>query len=260
MKNEVGLGAFFVTKKVKISFLIVVWSIVAIQMFVNYREKMKHDNQAVTAFSVIDDAVFSERISGYGYFGTMDITDGIKKEMLENLAYKLGITEGYHFTTENNDDYMKLELKKKGSSGDTALQLISMVKPDGEPEQYIVMDIRKKTDIQNAQVMFQKVKRVYEEIGVEAQTSLEIEAEQKGEIINENDIGIVENILKSADAKKVDAINEDGIYTIYGYTKRENSYMTLNGNKVNLQIVMSYDETQNKTYLKIGIPIVNTSY
>ncbi|MDE5777500.1 MAG: YwmB family TATA-box binding protein [Lachnospiraceae bacterium] len=260
MKNEVGLGAFFVTKKVKISFLIVVWSIVAIQMFVNYQEKMKHDNQAVTAFSVIEDVAFSERISGYGYFGTMDITDEIKKEMLENLAYKLGITEGYAFGLENNDDYMKLELKGNGVSGDAALQLISIIKPGSEPEQYIIMDIRTKTDLQNAQALFQKVKRVYEEIGVEAQTSLEIEAEQKGEIINENDIGIVENILKSTDAKKVDVIRENGIYTIYGYTRKEESFVKLNNKKVNLQIVMTYDETQDKTYLKIGVPIVNTSY
>lgn len=33
---EKGLGAFFVTKKAKISLLILVWSIVAIQIYVNY--------------------------------------------------------------------------------------------------------------------------------------------------------------------------------------------------------------------------------
>ena len=40
------------TKKAKISFLIVVWSIVAIQMYVNYEQRIRLREEAVTAFSV----------------------------------------------------------------------------------------------------------------------------------------------------------------------------------------------------------------
>ena len=53
------------TKKVKISFMIVVWSIVAIQMYVNYRQGA---DSTVTAFSVVDDSIRSETVKGYGYF------------------------------------------------------------------------------------------------------------------------------------------------------------------------------------------------
>ena len=53
---------------------------------------------------------------------------------------------------------------------------------------------------------------------------------------------------------------EDNVFTVYGYTKLEPSYMKLNLRKVNIQIVMSYDEEQDKTYVKVGIPIVNSSY
>lgn len=260
IKNEIGLGAFFVTRKVKISFLIVVWSIVAIQIFVNYQEKIKQENHAVTAFSLMGDTVFTEKINGYGYFGTMDISDVEKRKMLKNLAYKLGITEGYDFQGGSGDYYTKCVLTKKGENGNTTLQIISMDNDGGEPEQYIVMDLEIHTEFQKAHALFQKVKRIYEEIGVDARTGLEIEAEQKGNKIKENDTGLVDHILKAAKAKQVDTVSENGIYTIYGYTKQESSYMELNGKKVNIQIVMVYDEKEDKTYLKIGIPIVNSSY
>ena len=55
-------------------------------------------------------------------------------------------------------------------------------------------------------------------------------------------------------------IKENGIYTVYGSTRLEDAYLTLNKKKVNIQITMSYDEEKNKTYVKIGVPIVNSSY
>ncbi|HCJ07478.1 MAG TPA: hypothetical protein DHV96_03655 [Lachnospiraceae bacterium] len=61
-------------------------------------------------------------------------------------------------------------------------------------------------------------------------------------------------------AKKVDVIKENDIYTVYGYTRLEDRYLMLNKQKVNIQIVMRYDKTKDQTYLKVGVPIVNSSY
>ena len=69
------------TNKVKISFLILVWSIVAVQMFVNYKDSKAYSEQAVTAFSVVNDDVIGETIKGYGYFGKLDISENMKKNM-----------------------------------------------------------------------------------------------------------------------------------------------------------------------------------
>lgn len=248
------------TRKAKISFLIVVWSIVAIQIYVNYQEKMKEPSGAVTAFSVIEDRMVEETICGYGCFGTMEIAESTKKKMLENLAYKLGITDGYHFSNGSGDDFQKMLLTKEGKHAVTTIQIISMQSSGAEPEQYIVTEIKAKEKAENAFSLYHKLKRVYKEIGVEAQVSLEMEIEQDGNCITEETGSLAEEILKIAKAKKVDSIKKDDIFTIYGYTKLEDSYLDLNDKKVNIQIVMSYGETQDKTYVKIGVPMVNTSY
>ena len=59
------------TGKVKVSFLVVVWSIVAIQMFINYQQE---EERAVTAFSVMDDSISEERIRGYAYYDTVELS------------------------------------------------------------------------------------------------------------------------------------------------------------------------------------------
>lgn len=248
------------TRKAKISFLIVVWSIVAIQIYVNYQEKMEENTVAVTAFSVVEDQTMEEVISGYGCFGTMDISDSTKRKMLENLAYKLGITEGCQFSSGSGDGFEKMLLTKEGKHATTTIQIISMQSGDGEPEQYIVMEIKAQEKTENAMSLYNKMKRIYKEIGVEAQVSLEIEVQQDGNCITEEKGSLTEQILSLTEAKKVDSIIDDDVFTVYGYTKLEDSYMELNDRKINIQIVMSYDEQQDKTYVKIGIPIVNTSY
>lgn len=248
------------TRKAKISFLIVVWSIVAIQIYVNYQEKIKNQTGAVTAFSVVEDSTMEETISGYGCFGTMEISENTKKKMLKNLAYKLGITEDYHFSSGNGDDFEKILLTKEGKHATTTIQIISMQSDKTEPEQYIVTEIKAKEKAENAVSLYNKVKRVYKEIGVEAQVSLEMEIEQDGNCITDETGSLAEEILKLTKAKQVDSIVDDDVFTLYGYTKSEDSYMELNDKKVNIQIVMSYDEEKDKTYVKIGIPMVNTSY
>ena len=248
------------TRKVKLSFLIVVWSIVAIQIYINYQEKMKNQSDAITAFSVMEDESMEEVVSGYGYFGTMEIEENTKQEMLKNLAYKLGITDGYEFSTGSGADFEKMVLTKEGKHATTTIQIISMQGKETEPEQYIAMEIKAKEKTENAVSLYNKMKRVYKEIGVEAQVSLEMEVEQNGNCIADEEGSLTEEILEVTEPKKVDSIMDDNVFTVYGYTKLEPSYMKLNLRKVNIQIVMSYDEEQDKTYVKVGIPIVNSSY
>ena len=79
------------TKKAKISFLIVVWSIVAIQMYVNYEQRIRLREEAVTAFSVEQDKVPEETIHGYGKFGDMELTDANKKKIIQPLIILIDV-------------------------------------------------------------------------------------------------------------------------------------------------------------------------
>lgn len=247
------------TKKAKNSLLILVWSIVAVQMYVNYQGSVNGSEQVVTAFSVVDDKVVGEVVEGYGYFDTMELSDEVKKNMLENLALKMGITDGYTFSEGRGDGFTKYVLTKEGKYATTILQVISLLGKD-EPEQYITMKITTAENVDKAFGLYEKVKRIYEEIGVEGQVSLEVEMEQQGNVLETPDKNLEKEILSLAKAETVDTIRENDIYTVYGYTKLEDSYLVLNDEKVNIQLVMTYDEAQDKTYIKAGLPIVNSSY
>lgn len=176
------MEAFFVTKKVKISFLILVWSIVAIQIYVNYQDrdklrKLEKREQAVTAFAVTEDIPESSMIIGQGYFGDMEISDEIKKEMLANLAQKLAIPEGYTFYQSKNEDGTQMTLTSKLEESMTNLQIISKGSSE-KPKQYIIVEI--KTDSEDIYELYEKVERVFREIGLEEQVQVEMTVKKNG--------------------------------------------------------------------------------
>lgn len=246
--------------KIKISFMIVIWSIVALQMYVNYRQD---ERRTVSAFSIVDDNIIKETVRGYGYFETMELSDTTKKKMLERLAGKLGITNGYTISEGCGDGYRKMMLTKRGKHAVTILQIVSILDEADEnalPEQYISVEINTSATTQKAVDLYNKVKWLYDDIEKQSQVSLEINAQKKGDFVSLKGRGIYEEIFRQVHAKKVDEIMENGICTVYGYTKDFENHLVLNKNKVNVQVVLSYDENDDMTYIKIGMPIVNSSY
>lgn len=254
------------TRKVKISFLILVWSIVAIQIFVNYQQRSQKQEQAVTAFSVVENDVVEEMITGYGYFGRMELSGGTKERMLKNLADKLELSTSYDIHFSEGENYEKAELIHSMEKREVVLQIVSMGKPEkdengvgGEAEQYILIRIHTKDSVEQGKEYYDMVKRIYEEIGVRATVNFEVLMEQTGNLLK-NPEAKTDYLFDVLHASMVGMIKEDGIYTVYGYRKEEESYLMYHGEKTNVQLVMAYDEENDKTYIKIGIPMVNSSY
>lgn len=274
------------TKKAKISFLVVVWAIVAIQIFVNYQQKKNQSQSAVTTFSVVNNQVIEEMVEGYGYFGTMDLTTETKEKMLRNLADKMELEGDVSISTTKEDNWEKMKLTSDSGSTQATLQLVSLQQEEDETEHYILMNIFTQSTLENGKACYNRMKQVYEEIGVQGQVSLEVVLEKDGNLTEDVEVdnsGVnsdlqgendsveggdlqgennseVDMILQTMNASEVEEICENDIYTVYGYTRDEDSYMMQNGEKVNVQIVMYYDEEADKTYIKVGVPMVNSGY
>lgn len=247
------------TGKVKISFLVLVWGIVAIQIYVNYTEQERR-TAMVTAFSVAEEAKTQKVIEGYGYFGQMALSDGNKKEMLKSLLEKLGFQGDFAWSQKEDGEVERTILQHKQEGVEVTLQFLSVKEKEEEPKQYIAIRMEHDKDMNQVVAFYEKVKQVYREIEVEATVNLEVELEKNGNLIEAGANEMTEDFFAILQAKEVDRIMTNGIYTVYGYTKQEEDYLLLKGEKVNVSIAMYYDETTQKTYIKLGLPMINSSY
>lgn len=56
-----------------------------------------------------------------------------------------------------------------------------------------------------------------------------------------------------------DAENED-YYVAYGYTTGIDTVKIVNGKKINLNVAISYDETEQLTHIVVGTPLINSDF
>lgn len=270
-----GLGAFFVNRKVKISCLILIWGLVIIQTYVNFMDpgalrkhavfsydSYKKSKEAITAFSVIEDNATDKILKGFGYYKTDNMSEGEKRKLLIDFAKQLGIKDGYTFAGGEGSNYIKLELQKEGKYGTTRISCISLIDENSEPEQYIYLDIHVNSEEEKIYNLYQNVKNAYQNYGMNSNVNLEYTTSVSGNIETDNQERkqYTEKILDKLSAQVVDVVDTGDYHTVYAYTKNEKNSYNLNGKQVNIQIVFSYSETDDMTYIKIGCPIVNSSY
>ena len=250
------------TKKAKIYIMVVVWTIVAIQIIVN--ENLKKDNEIIEAFNISEGSPMESIIDGYGYFGSMELDAATKETMLLNLASKLGITEDYNILQGKGENYTKSQLLKTGKNAKTNIQIISMEAKNnlGKDivEQYILIDITLYNNLKDAQDIRGKVKKIYEEIGVSPILSIELNGSLKGELSKGERQDMVTRLLNEMKAEVIEEYDDANIYTLYAYSEKEDNYILQNEKKINIHIIMCYDEDTDRTFLKIASPVASGSY
>ncbi len=154
------------------------------QMYINYqegikKEKIEHSSEVVTAFAVSDDISAENMIIGQGYFGNMEITQSVKKEMLTNLAWKLGITEGYSFRENVTEDVEQLILSGDGEKYTANLRILSKKQSD-VTQQYIIVEFMIFSEEEDVYDWYARIEKLFEEIGVKGEVHMEMRVEKDG--------------------------------------------------------------------------------
>ncbi len=266
------------TKKVKICFLILIWGIVALQLYVNSRDpislrqnavfpslsgiEQQEQDKVITAFSVAKKDKLEKNIKGFGYLGTMEVSEKNKKQILQQIAKKLDIKENNTVDISQFDNYTKYSLTQEKGENTTKIEWITMQENTEKPEQYLSMDVVMHDSEEKARELYETVIALYKDMDVEANVFMECLLKQKGNLEKNNAtrLEFEKNMLAEKKATQICKMDTKDFHTTYAYTETDGNYYNLNGQKVNMQIVYSYCEEEDMTYIKVGYPIVNSSY
>ena len=71
---------------------------------------------------------------------------------------------------------------------------------------------------------------------------------------------IANEVLANYNAKVVDAIKTDELFTIYAYNDKYDSCITIEDQTINLNLVCYYNEITNETTIILATPIYNEDY
>lgn len=239
-----------------------IWLAVILQLFINHDLKPRED--IVEAFSSSEAIPVEAVVSCYGEFGEMRLAKTTKQTMLTNLAKRLGITSGYEITESEGATYQETTLTKNGKYGKTVLQIVSMdtknVLGDEVTRQSILCDITVYDDLEYAMQCKETLETIYDELGMMSNVNIYFKGKTAGMLDDGQQNTTTEALLTALHAEEVQTLKTGDYVTIYAYAPQFEQSIMQDGQKINVNLAYTYNESENMTYIHLAVPYIAQSY
>ena len=237
-------------------------------------------------------------IEGYGKFGVCYLTQEEKERLVENIASALGITSSYGLATVYEEEVNTTVLSKESVNGNVTIKAITQEQqhtentaepavtepqvtenadsPAGtEPQvtgntnglegtqpqaQYVYVNITVYNNIDCAVSYRELVEGMFDAMGIQGNVNMNLVGSIEGTLNSTEKNELADGLLDRLGAKVVTENRDNDIFTIYAYSKGAGSYITIGGNKINMNIAIGYDEEQDRTKVYLASPINSLDY
>lgn len=191
-------------------------------------------------------------------------TEEEKLNWLINAAELLNVPLNGREYTERENNIVTVSLVKEGAN---ALADFSFITKETEisPEEialvnYMDMSISVTGTLDNAFYYKDRFEELCSNIGSESEITVTCSADIKGRL-SESDMKLLsKGFLEDLSAKEVSTAYTEGNFDLYAYSERGKEYIVSNGEKININIVMTYDEEADRTKLYLCSPVINDIY
>ena len=195
-------------------------------------------------------------IEGYGKFGVCYLTQEEKERLVENIASALGITSSYGLATVYEDEVNTTVLSKESVNGSVTIKAITQ-----EPQtQYVYVNITVYNNIDCAVSYRELVEGMFDAMGIQGNVNMNLVGSIEGTLNSTEKNELADGLLDRLGAKVVTENRDRDIFTIYAYSKGAGSYITIGGNKINMNIAIGYDEEQDRTKVYLASPVNSLDY
>lgn len=233
---------------------IVVSMIIWIMLALNVINGYSADKHNITeAFLSIDFENTTSEIQGVA-----ECSDGAAdvELFLKETAIDIGCNTDYVIEKEQSDNGVATSLIK--DSGYVQLTIKYIEK--NETEHYVSISMIMRDNIQSALSYKQLIEEIYEKNNMSGNVTLCFKGELAGPMnYGEKNI-YADNLIDLLDAQVVAQNRDSSIFTVYAYTKSVDEYIVVSGKKVNINIILEYDEISDITLIYLATPFNNLDY
>lgn len=216
-------------------------------------------------------------IEGYGKFGVCYLTAEEKEELVRNVAAALGIVSPCKISKEYSGrgerkgdasggavDIITTVLTKDSLNGKVIVKSITEESTNESGSytatQYVYVKILIYENTDCANDYRELVEGVFDAMGIEGNVNMNLVGAIAGALNSDEKNMLADGLLKKLDAEVVAQNRESDIFTIYAYSEGLAPYITIGGNKINMNIAIGYDEERNVTNVYLATPVNSLDY
>jgi hypothetical protein len=254
----------FSMKRTKITLYIatVLWVAVATQMVVN--KVFQEDFKITEAFVKTDTEEMQSSIEVVAEYKSGTISDDNKKEVILDLADAIGLNVDEEITVWEEDTRSEYYYVKQAKQATSEIKIVSMEQEEQDDviiKNYIIVRISILQGIQSVDQYKSVLEDALQKLGVESkQFTLKFEGNREGNLSTDQKHEVASLLVGELQGKIALEYDEGDLFTVYAYTGMLNEYVTTMGNKINIQIAITYNELTNKTKIALATPILNENW
>lgn len=258
------LKKVFSLKRTKITLYIVMvlWVAVATQVIMN--KVFTKEIQITEAFVKSDTEEMKSSLELVSEYKTGFLSEEAKEKTIKDLADAIGLIINDNITVLKEKGRSEYYFYKKARKADTQIEVVSTEekdKKDTEIQHYIIVKLNVSDGIQSIEKYKGLLESALDKLGVKSkQFTLRYEGCKEGNLSTMQKKEICKLLVEKLQGKIAMEYDEGDLYTVYGYTGMLNEYVTSAGNKINIQIAITYNELTNKTTITLATPVLNENW
>lgn len=245
--------------RIKILLIIVITALIA-----NYNLQSGKDGVKEAFLEIQYDEVNS-LVEGFGEYTGEYLTIGEEKELIENVASILQMdTSTGNYEKSNTNERRETIFTKETKNCDITIKFITYEEKGSNnvilSKQYFYVLLDFKNSTTYTPTYKQVVENMFEKIGISGKVYMHYNGYTKGDT-SESIRGNIKNvILQSMDAKLVSEYSKDGTTVVYAYSNRAGDSILIDNKEINVSLVITYIENEDKTLYTLSTPLNNNDF
>lgn len=191
----------------------------------------------------------SSEITAYGVLTESYLSEDAKKMLLTDIAEDIGLN-AYKIIKHENEESDSYALTQDSVYGNVNIRILL-----SQSKYYLAIDIKLDKGIEGTAQYKKIVETVCDKYGIDCSVNVCLKGAVDGEIDINDRKSLCNELLKQLKAKEIQSRKTMDMFTVYAYDRSEKEYVMLGRKKVNVNISMDYDETQDKTIIYLAVPI-----
>ena len=257
-------GKIFSTKRLRVTLYMVavLWVAVVTQIAVNHI--FQKDAQITEAFIKSETLEMQSGLEIVAEYKADFLSGKDKKDIINKIADSIGLKVDKEISVLEEEGRSEYYFYKQAQQAATEIKVISIEQEDNETvvmKHYIIIRMTILQGIQSIDQYKNILESTLTKIGVSnKQVTLKYEGSKEGDLTAAQKHEIASNLIKDLQGKIALEYDEGDLYTVYAYTGMLDEYVTSMGNKINVQVVITYNESTNKTKVILATPVDNDSW
>lgn len=265
-------------------FVAVLWVIAGVQLIENFNEGS--EEEIVQAFNKTNCMEMEGKIQGSVKLTGSYRTRKEQEKILKDIAKEIGINDNYVIEEKNNKDESNIEnnkekkkisekklknteqtvlyLTKTAAQATTTIRFVTIEEWNGENtvefNQYIMVDMVLYDQLECVVIYKNKLDDILSKYETDADVFMQFEGILYGKMKKYEKEQFVQGLMDEIEAEQVCKYDQDGLYTVYGYTDFVKEYTEVNGEEINVSVVVTYEEENQCSKVYLAIPFLHGDY